>query len=132
MSGQAPNEGSLAEVLTSLRSIQQTQSDLVVAVDSLNRRYHQLSGEADIATLDPSSSLGVAAERPRTPDRADAVDSSAQRSSSDLTLQAPAVPSSPSQRSGLTSRIILTYVIRQTPPSSSVALLPSALLTLLK
>ncbi|GKT50247.1 urea active transporter [Colletotrichum spaethianum] len=110
MSGQTSNDGSLAEVLSSLKSIQQTQSDLVAAVDSLNHRYQQLAGDTDVAALGPGPSLGEASERPRTPGRSEAgaVGDSAQGSSSDLTLQAPAVPSSPSQRSGLTSRIILT------------------------
>ncbi|KAK2065774.1 GTP cyclohydrolase II [Colletotrichum caudatum] len=115
MSDQTFNEDSLAEVLSSLKSIQQTQSDLVVAVDSLNQRYQQLTGDADVAALGPSPSLGEAPERPHTPGRpeAGAVGDLIQSSSSDLKLQAPAVPSSPSQRSGLTSRIILTTYPKQ-------------------
>ncbi|KZL82737.1 gtp cyclohydrolase ii, partial [Colletotrichum incanum] len=114
MSGPTSNDGCLAEVLSSLKSIQQTQSDLVAAVDSLNHRYQQLAGDADVTALGPSSSLVEAPDRPRTPGRSEAgaVGDSAQ-SSSDLTLQAPAVPSSPSQRSGLTSRIILTTYPKQ-------------------
>ncbi|WDK11828.1 GTP cyclohydrolase II [Colletotrichum graminicola] len=115
MSDQTSNDGSLAEVLSSLKSIQQTQSDLVAAVDSLNQRYQQLTGDADVAALGPSPSLGEAPERPHTPGRPEtgAVGDLAQSSSSDLKLQAPAVPSSPSQRSGLTSRIILTTYPKQ-------------------
>ncbi|GKT85159.1 GTP cyclohydrolase II [Colletotrichum tofieldiae] len=110
MSGPTSKDGCLAEVLSSLKSIQQTQSDLVAAVESLNHRYQQLAGDTDVAALGPGSSLGEAPDRPRTPRRSEtgAVGDLAQSSSSDLTLQAPAVPSSPSQRSGLTSRIILT------------------------
>ncbi|EQB53296.1 GTP cyclohydrolase II [Colletotrichum gloeosporioides Cg-14] len=105
MSTGSPPEEALAQVLGSLRSIQQTQSDLVAAVDSLTQRYHQLSGDANVAAaLAPSPAIGVAPEAPRTSDAAGGSD----QQSSDLTLQAPAVPSSPSQRSGLTSRIILT------------------------
>lgn len=107
MSTGSPPEEALAQVLGSLRSIQQTQSDLVAAVDSLTQRYHQLSGDANVAAaLAPSPAIGVAPEALRTSDAAGGSD----QQSSDLTLQAPAVPSSPSQRSGLTSRIILTYV----------------------
>ncbi|GJC93873.1 GTP cyclohydrolase II [Colletotrichum higginsianum] len=110
MSGQASNDGSLAEVLSSLKLIQQTQSDLVAAVDSLNHRYRELAGDADVAALGPSPSLGGVPEKSLAPGPSDvdAVGDSAPSSTSDLTLQAPAVPSSPSQRSGLTSRIILT------------------------
>ncbi|KAF4891491.1 putative GTP cyclohydrolase URC1 [Colletotrichum aenigma] len=105
MSTGSPPEEALAQVLGSLRSIQQTQSDLVAAVDSLTQRYHQLSGDANVAAaLAPSPAIGVAPEALRTSDAAGGSD----QQSSDLTLQAPAVPSSPSQRSGLTSRIILT------------------------
>ncbi|GKT77561.1 GTP cyclohydrolase ii [Colletotrichum tofieldiae] len=115
MSGPTSNDGCLAEVLSSLKSIQQTQSDLVAAVESLNHRYQQLAGDTDVAALGPGSSLGEAPDRPRTPRRSEtgAVGDLAQSSSSDLTLQAPAVPSSPSQRSGLTSRIILTTYPKQ-------------------
>ncbi|KAJ0359675.1 hypothetical protein COL154_008160 [Colletotrichum chrysophilum] len=106
MSTGSPPEEALAQVLGSLRSIQQTQSDLVAAVDSLTQRYHQLSGDANVAAaLAPSPAIGVAPEALRTSDAAGGSD----QQSSDLTLQAPAVPSSPSQRSGLTSRIILTH-----------------------
>ncbi|KAI8293786.1 putative GTP cyclohydrolase URC1 [Colletotrichum sp. SAR11_59] len=106
MSTGSPPEEALAQVLGSLRSIQQTQSDLVAAVDSLTQRYHQLSGDANVAAaLAPSPAIGTAPEAPRTSDAAGGSD----QQSSDLTLQAPAVPSSPSQRSGLTSRIILTH-----------------------
>ncbi|KAF4838054.1 putative GTP cyclohydrolase URC1 [Colletotrichum tropicale] len=105
MSTGSPPEETLAQVLGSLRSIQQTQSDLVAAVDSLTQRYHQLSGDANVAAaLAPSPAIGVAPEALRTSDAAGGSD----QQSSDLTLQAPAIPSSPSQRSGLTSRIILT------------------------
>ncbi|KAF9869445.1 putative GTP cyclohydrolase II [Colletotrichum karsti] len=108
MSNGNPGDEALAQVLTSLRSIQQTQTDLVAAVDSLTQRYHQLSGDANVAAaLDPSPSLGVSSDPPGTPNLPAAAGGSDQQSS-DLTLQAPAVPSSPSQRSGLTSRIILT------------------------
>ncbi|KAK2029452.1 GTP cyclohydrolase II [Colletotrichum zoysiae] len=115
MSDQTSNDGSLAEVLMSLKSIQQTQSDLVAAVDSLNQRYQQLTGDADVAALGPSPSLGEAPEGSHTPGRTEAgvVSDLVQSSSSDLKLQAPAVPSSPSQRSGLTSRIILTTYPKQ-------------------
>ncbi|KDN70989.1 putative GTP cyclohydrolase II [Colletotrichum sublineola] len=114
MSGQTSNDGSLAEVLSSLKSIQQTQSDLVAAVDSLNQRYQQLTGDADVAALGPGPSLGEAPERLHTPGRPEAgVHGDLAQSSSDLKLQAPAVPSSPSQRSGLTSRIILTTYPKQ-------------------
>ncbi|KZL66124.1 GTP cyclohydrolase II [Colletotrichum tofieldiae] len=115
MSGPTSKDGCLAEVLSSLKSIQQTQSDLVAAVESLNHRYQQLAGDTDVAALGPGSSLGEAPDRPRTPRRSEtgAVGDLAQSSSSDLTLQAPAVPSSPSQRSGLTSRIILTTYPKQ-------------------
>jgi len=115
MSDQTSNDGSLAEVLSSLKSIQQIQSDLVAAVDSLNQRYQQLTGDTDVAALGPSPSLGEAPEIPHTPGRPEtgAVGDLAQSSSSDLKLQAPAVPSSPSQRSGLTSRIILTTYPKQ-------------------
>ncbi|KAK2047680.1 GTP cyclohydrolase II [Colletotrichum somersetense] len=115
MSDQTSNDGSLAEVLRSLKSIQQIQSDLVTAVDSLNQRYQQLTGDADVAALGPSPSLGEFPEGPHTPGRpeAGAVGDLVQSSSSDLKLQAPAVPSSPSQRSGLTSRIILTTYPKQ-------------------
>ncbi|KAI8185624.1 putative GTP cyclohydrolase URC1 [Colletotrichum sp. SAR 10_65] len=106
MSTGSPPEEALAQVLGSLRSIQQTQSDLVAAVDSLTQRYHQLSGDANVAAaLAPSPAIGVAPEALRTSDAAGGSD----QQSSDLTLQAPAIPSSPSQRSGLTSRIILTH-----------------------
>ncbi|KAF4876228.1 putative GTP cyclohydrolase URC1 [Colletotrichum siamense] len=105
MSTGSPPEEALAQVLGSLRSIQQTQSDLVAAVESLTQRYHQLSGDANVAAaLAPSPAIGVAPEALRTSDAAGGSD----QQSSDLTLQAPAIPSSPSQRSGLTSRIILT------------------------
>ncbi|GJC88216.1 uracil-regulated protein 1 [Colletotrichum liriopes] len=67
MSGPTSNDGCLAEVLSSLKSIQQTQSDLVAAVESLNHRYQQLAGDADVAALGPGSSLGEAPDRPRTP-----------------------------------------------------------------
>ncbi|KXH57817.1 GTP cyclohydrolase II [Colletotrichum salicis] len=100
MSDPTVGDGSLAEVMSSLKSIQQTQSDLVAAVDSLNQRYQQLPVDSDVA--------GEVPERSRTPEPSDVVGDSAKSSSSDLTLQAPALPSSPSQRSGLTSRIILT------------------------
>ncbi|KAJ0271519.1 hypothetical protein COL940_010972 [Colletotrichum noveboracense] len=110
MSTGSPPEEALAQVLGSLRSIQQTQSDLVAAVDSLTQRYHQLSGDANVAAaLAPSPAIGVAPEALRTSDAAGGSD----QQSSDLTLQAPAVPSSPSQRSGLTSRIILTTYPKQ-------------------
>ncbi|KAK1503912.1 GTP cyclohydrolase II [Colletotrichum tamarilloi] len=108
MSHPTVDDGSLAEVINSLKSIQQTQSDLVAAVDLLNQRYQQLPVDSDAATLDPNASLSEIPERSRTPEPSDAVGESAKSSSSDLTLQAPALPSSPSQRSGLTSRIILT------------------------
>ncbi|KAK1539882.1 GTP cyclohydrolase II [Colletotrichum costaricense] len=108
MSHPTVDDGSLAEVINSLKSIQQTQSDLVAAVDLLNQRYQQLPVDSDAATLDPNPSLSEIPERSRTPEPSDAVGESAKSSSSDLTLQAPALPSSPSQRSGLTSRIILT------------------------
>ncbi|KAK1717732.1 GTP cyclohydrolase II [Colletotrichum lupini] len=108
MSHPTVDDGSLAEVINSLKSIQQTQSDLVAAVDLLNQRYQQLPVGSDAATLDPNPSLSEIPERSRTPEPSDAVGESAKSSSSDLTLQAPALPSSPSQRSGLTSRIILT------------------------
>ncbi|KXH48838.1 GTP cyclohydrolase II [Colletotrichum simmondsii] len=107
------DDGSLAEVINSLKSIQQTQSDLVAAVDLLNQRYQQLPVDPDAATLGPNPSLSEIPERSRTPEPSDAVGDSAKSSSSDLTLQAPAVPSSPSQRSGLTSRIILTTYPKQ-------------------
>lgn len=110
MSHPTVDDGSLAEVISSLKSIQQTQSDLVAAVDLLSQRYQQLPVDPDAATLGPNSSLGEVPERTRTPEPSDTVGDSAKSSSSDLALQAPAVPSSPSQRSGLTSRIILTYV----------------------
>ncbi|OHE93344.1 GTP cyclohydrolase II [Colletotrichum orchidophilum] len=113
MSNNTPSDGSLAEVINSLKFIQQTQSDLVAAVDSLNQRYQQLPVEADVATLGPNTSLGEISERSQTAEPSDAVGDSAKSSSSDLTLQAPAVPSSPSQRSGLTSRIILTTYPKQ-------------------
>ncbi|WQF80034.1 Putative GTP cyclohydrolase II, RibA, GTP cyclohydrolase II superfamily [Colletotrichum destructivum] len=115
MSGQASNDGSLAEVLSSLKLIQQTQSDLVAAVDSLNHRYRELAGDADVAALGPSPSLGGVPEKSLAPGPSDvdAVGDSTPSSTSDLTLQAPAVPSSPSQRSGLTSRIILTTYPKQ-------------------
>ncbi|KAK1657605.1 GTP cyclohydrolase II [Colletotrichum godetiae] len=105
MSDPTVGDGSLAEVMSSLKSIQQTQSDLVAAVDSLNQRYQQLPVDSDVA--------GEVPERSRTPEPSDVVGDSAKSSSSDLTLQAPAVPSSPSQRSGLTSRIILTTYPKQ-------------------
>ncbi|KAF4780209.1 GTP cyclohydrolase II [Colletotrichum scovillei] len=107
------DDGSLAEVINSLKSIQQTQSDLVAAVDLLNQRYQQLPVDPDAAALGPNPSLSEIPERSRTPEPSDAVGDSAKSSSSDLTLQAPAVPSSPSQRSGLTSRIILTTYPKQ-------------------
>ncbi|KAH0426382.1 GTP cyclohydrolase ii [Colletotrichum camelliae] len=110
MSTGSPPEEALAQVLGSLRSIQQTQSELVAAVNSLTQRYHQLSGDANVAAaLAPSPAIGVAPEAPRITDAAGGSD----QQSSDLTLQAPAVPSSPSQRSGLTSRIILTTYPKQ-------------------
>lgn len=114
------DDGSLAKVINSLKSIQQTQSDLVAAVDLLNQRYQQLLVDPDAAALGPNPSLSEITERSRTPEPSDAVGDSAKSSSSDLTLQAPAVPSSPSQRSGLTSRIILTYVFSYcgAPPAS--------------
>ncbi|KAK1655765.1 GTP cyclohydrolase II [Colletotrichum phormii] len=105
MSDPTVGDGSLAEVMSSLKSIQQTQSDLVAAVDSLNQRYQQLPVDSDVT--------GKVPERSRTPEPSDVVGDSAKSSSSDLTLQAPAVPSSPSQRSGLTSRIILTTYPKQ-------------------
>ncbi|OLN95448.1 Uracil-regulated protein 1 [Colletotrichum chlorophyti] len=118
MSAETHTDASLAQVLGALKSIQQTQSDLVAAVDSLTQRYHQLSGDADAAALAASPSLDATSqERPRTPYRPDdgttAAAGSTQTSSSDLSLQAPAVPSSPGQRSGLTSRIILTTYPKQ-------------------
>ncbi|KAK1464562.1 GTP cyclohydrolase II [Colletotrichum cuscutae] len=113
MSHPTVDDGSLAEVINSLKSIQQTQSDLVAAVDLLNQRYQQLPVDSDAATLGPNPSLSEIPERSRTPEPSDAVGDSAKSSSSDLTLQAPALPSSPSQRSGLTSRIILTTYPKQ-------------------
>lgn len=109
MSNGTPSDETLAQVLSTLRSIQQTQSDLVAAVDSLNGRYDQLSGDVNVTGLGPSPSLAVASEDPVTNDRPGAASDPAQNSP-ELALQAPAVPSSPSQRPGLTSRIILTCV----------------------
>ncbi|KAF6840791.1 GTP cyclohydrolase II [Colletotrichum musicola] len=112
MSNGPHSDETLAQVLSSLRSIQQTQSDLVAAVDSLTQRYHQLSGDVNVTDLGPSPSLALASEEPVITDRPGVASDSAQKSS-ELALQAPAVPSSPSQRPGLTSRIILTTYPKQ-------------------
>ncbi|KAF6815861.1 GTP cyclohydrolase II [Colletotrichum sojae] len=112
MSNGPHSDETLAQVLSSLRSIQQTQSDLVAAVDSLTQRYHQLSGDVHVTDLGPSPSLALTSEEPVITDCPGVASDSAQKSS-ELALQAPAVPSSPSQRPGLTSRIILTTYPKQ-------------------
>ncbi|TDZ28606.1 Uracil-regulated protein 1 [Colletotrichum spinosum] len=97
----------LAKVLESLQSIQQTQTDLVAAVQNLTQRPQQLPGDGNVNTLAQSPSPNLKWEEPRVIDRQDiAADFGAR--TPDLSLQAPAVPSSPNQRPGLASRIILT------------------------
>ncbi|TDZ23273.1 Uracil-regulated protein 1 [Colletotrichum orbiculare MAFF 240422] len=102
----------LAKVLESLQSIQQTQTDLVAAVQHLTQRPQQLPGDGNVNTLAQSPSPNLKWEEPRVIDRQDiAADFGAR--TPDLSLQAPAVPSSPNQRPGLASRIILTTYPKQ-------------------
>ncbi|TEA09891.1 putative GTP cyclohydrolase URC1 [Colletotrichum sidae] len=97
----------LAKVLESLQSIQQTQTDLVAAVQHLTQRPQQLPGDGNVNTLAQSPSPNLKWEEPRVIDRQDIAADFGVRTP-DLSLQAPAVPSSPNQRPGLASRIILT------------------------
>lgn len=82
--------GNMAEVLAALKSIQQTQAGLVSAVDSLSRDSPVASsGAQPVASTDAQ----------KEPEQ--------QEPSDEQAMQAVG-PSSPSQRSGGTSRIILT------------------------
>lgn len=95
------------EVLDALRSIQQTQSSLLAAVESLSDRPLQASsGVAGDRVLD--SPFVADGKRDDVPPTADSKALDQQNVSEDSPLQPPAVPGSPSQRPGFTSRIVLT------------------------
>lgn len=98
--GPSAGQDGLVQVLTALRSIQQTQADLVTAVDTLSQQSARrgdtgVEAEASDKTDDPVTD----ASRPL---------SDANVVTADGPLQPPAVPTSPGQRSSFTSRIILT------------------------
>ncbi|PNH30855.1 hypothetical protein VD0002_g7618 [Verticillium dahliae] len=102
----------LGDVLSTLKSIQQTQASLVTAVESLSRTTPQAAtgattdarsaGPNDLnQSLDSSAVADLQASQHHV------------ANSEGPELQAPAVPSSPEQRSGFTSRIVLTTYPKQ-------------------
>lgn len=101
----AEQSGNMAEVLETLKSIEQSQSKLTAAVESISQRTAQ-------AGLASSASLGaddnVKSEDNLAASSSSMRDADRRNSMGEPSLQAPATPSSPGQRSGFTSRIILT------------------------
>ncbi|ROT40899.1 putative GTP cyclohydrolase II [Sodiomyces alkalinus F11] len=107
------NLGTMSEVLEALKSIQQTQTTMAAAIESLShQRQGSLSGSAEASTpsiLEPSLADKDNGGQSSVPTGL----SEQQSSSEELSLQAPATPSSPSQKSAFTSRIILTTYPKQ-------------------
>ncbi|KAM0494866.1 hypothetical protein ACHAP9_009049 [Verticillium nonalfalfae] len=97
----------LGDVLSTLKSIQLAQASLVTAVESLSRTTPQAATGATIDArsagpndLDQSLDSNTVADLRASQHHV--------ATSEGPELQAPAVPSSPEQRSGFTSRIVLT------------------------
>ncbi|EEY13899.1 conserved hypothetical protein [Verticillium alfalfae VaMs.102] len=113
----------LGDVLSTLKSIQLTQASLVTAVESLSRTVPQA---ATGATIDARSAGPN--DLDQSLDSNNVADLRASQhhvaTSEGPELQAPAVPSSPEQRSGFTSRIVLTPDFTNTEPASRIGPFP--------
>lgn len=102
-----------SDVMDTLKDIHQTQAQLLAAVESLSERFDSAMPGTE-TSLSPPVSSGKPSKTPSgneddsaPPTSSDSVIRS--NLSEEATLQAPA-PASPNQRSGLTSRIVLTCV----------------------
>ncbi|KAM0324212.1 hypothetical protein ACHAQA_008406 [Verticillium albo-atrum] len=106
--------GDLGDVLNTLKSIQLTQANLVTAVESLSRTALRPPDSSAGATAQ-GLAAGLVSQDKHEDGHVVTDDQTSQQRDvlDDTTLQAPAAPSSPEQRSGLTSRIILTTYPKQ-------------------
>ncbi|KAL2753938.1 hypothetical protein ACRALDRAFT_1062918 [Sodiomyces alcalophilus JCM 7366] len=107
------NPDNMPELLEALRSIQRTQTDIVAAIESLSRQ-RQGSLPGSMGALTPSVLAPSLGDRDNGGQPSIPSGFSEQQSPSDEpSLQATATPSSPTQKSGFTSRIILTTYPKQ-------------------
>jgi len=104
-----------AEVMETLRELHQTQSQLLEAMETLSARVGVALPGSTPASSGVALSTQEASEKKQQPASAPTTTSDAvirSNLSGGETLQAPA-PASPSQRPGLTSRIVLTTYPKQ-------------------